>query len=160
MSISTWSKFPTCQFTSQGAAVVSQDTMASILLWPKTPFQNHRFSLPIFYKWYVRKAEIPLCRKFETILSNHLLTWKWTQNCLFFFPHTQLDCIDVKSRHALWLSNTIWVGVLCTISRIDPWNFLYPIICTFSLSFGHDLMCMKAQGLKNTEPQDKRNPDL
>ena len=39
----------------------------------------------------------------------------------------KLNYIDASIGHALWLSNRIWVGVLCTVSKIDPWNFLYTI---------------------------------
>ena len=77
---------------------------------------------------YVTKAEISLCRKFETTWPNHILMWKWIQNCLFFLLHMKLNYIDASIGHALWLSNRIWVGVLCTVSKIDPWNFLYTIL--------------------------------
>ena len=76
---------------------------------------------------YVTKAEISLCRKFKTTWPNHILMWKWIQNCLFFLLHMKLNYIDASIGHALWLSNRIWVGVLCTVSKIDPWNFLYTI---------------------------------
>ena len=71
----------------------------------------------------------------------------------------KLDYVDASIGHALWLSNRIWVGVLYTISKIDPWNFLY-IIFHFPFSLDVIECAWKPKGWKTQsfKIKKKKNP--
>ena len=72
----------------------------------------------------------------------------------------KLDYVDASIGHALWLSNRIWVGVLYTISKIDPWNFLY-IIFHFPFSLDVIECAWKSKGWKTQSfkiKKKKKNP--
>ena len=71
----------------------------------------------------------------------------------------KLDYVDASIGHALWLSNRIWVGVLYTISKIDPWNFLY-IIFHFPFSLDVIECAWKPKGWKTQSFKIKKKKKI
>ena len=129
--------------------------MASILSWPKHILPNFLTTAALPTKWFVRKIEISLWRKWKL----HYQIMHWCENG-YKTIYSSVWLNWFKHGGALWLSNRIWVEVLGTISRLDPWNLLYTILHAFFLSLDIMVQCAWSPRVKNHEDSNKRNSDL
>ena len=110
-------------------------TMASILLTQNTFPKSQSFP-PNIIQIVCYKSRNPSLQEIWNYMTKSHTDVKMDSK-LFILPSAHTARLILASiGHTFWLSNRISVGVLCTISKIDPWNFQYTI---FHFPFSWDV---------------------